>query len=91
MVVLCAIFNCQNSAKRSKIQNVAVFGFPKNPVLRSLWLEATKDHIKTNVKLENYGICKSHFLPEDSEIPGSTKLNWNAVPSLFEGIKKYYA
>ena len=88
MVRFCAIFNCRNSSTRSKLGNITIYGFPKNLELRNLWLDASKDHVKTNIKLQNYGICENHFLPSDFKSLGSTKLNWHAIPSLFEGTKE---
>jgi len=86
MVKLCCVVHCQNSSKGSRDERVTIHRFPKqNLDVQRRWLENSREYMKTNVKLENYGVCSLHFTPGDYIRPLSNVLHWYAVPTIFQG------
>jgi len=93
MVRLCAVFQCPNSQKSTKVHGSPIHLFPhatNNNNLRDQWIQSIGTNIKsTIINLDNYGVCSLHFNDQDYA-PGShlksTGLLQTSKPSKFSNL-----
>ncbi|KYM93389.1 hypothetical protein ALC62_16012 [Cyphomyrmex costatus] len=83
---ICYIKNCKSRTGRSNKENVSLYYFPKEPVLRKQWLEACQ-RIETDIKVSCAAVCEKHFTPDCIEERWTQQRSKNQ-PRVIRKLKK---
>ena len=59
----CAVYGCDNDAKKKDGKDFKFFTFPKDPIVRELWVKRCCRADAINTKYAR--ICSAHFSKED--------------------------
>lgn len=84
--VICSAYNCNNAYR--KYSDIHYFTFPRDQQRCSIWISNCRNRSLEKVRIEklskSYRLCSEHF--ESSQFTNSlhNRLNWNAVPTIFD-------
>lgn len=86
----CIVAQCGSAKRKKGPQQTSFHELPSDPARRNSWIKVINEcrGLRTTLTQNDYAqcnffVCGRHFRP-DSFFPGSTRLNRNAVPTIFE-------